>query len=434
MNNVLSIRSFLSTVFLLLLMGACSTDSEPSDNASQTVNEIDLVPDPALEPDPDALAEPSEPAVDNEPSTPTIDETTVITFGDVRTMELDGVVFSSLPEAEVNTSSPSVELGRLLFWDPILSGDMDTACASCHLPEFGYTDGRERSAGTSGQGTGPNRIPGQIGEVARNSQTVLNTVWNGINEFGVFDTDTAPMFWDSRTQSLASQAIEPIHSREEMRGDSFSDNEIDAEVVSRISALSEYQSLFEQVFGPDSINIDNVGQALADFQSTLVANNSPFDRWMRGDSAAMNQEQLNGMAEFADTGCAECHSGPMFSDYEVHVLGVPEADGLTEPDSGDGTFAFRTPTLRQLAFTGPYFHGGQESDLDDVIDFYDNPNNSDNPNVPTNQLDPDFRALPNINNNRRNAIEAFLGALNDASFDRSRPTSVPSGLPVGGAL
>lgn len=357
-----------------------------------------------------------------------------ITFGTVRTVEVEGVVFTSLPEAEVDTSVASVELGRLLFWDPILSGDMDTACATCHLPEFGYTDGRARSIGTTGQGTGPNRVPGEIGLVPRNAQTVLNTVWNGINEIGVFNKDTAPMFWDNRTQSLANQAIEPLHSREEMRGNNFTEAEIDLEIASRLSNIAEYRVLFEQAYGDSAINVETVGQALADFQSTLIANNSPFDRWMRGDANAMSDAQLNGMRLFADTGCAECHSGPMFSDYETHVLGVREANGLAEADNGNGNFAFRTPSLRQLEFTAPYFHGGQDNDLDDVIDFYDNPNNSENPNVANNQLDPDFRALPNINNNRSNAIEAFLGALNDGNFDQSRPNNVPSGLPVGGAL
>jgi cytochrome c peroxidase len=123
----------------------------------------------------------------------------------------------------------------------------------------------------------------------------------------------------------------------------------------------------------------------------------------------------------------------MFSDFEVHVLGVAEANGLTTPDTGNGDFAFRTPSLRQLAFTAPYFHGGQETNLRDAVDFYDN-NNSDNPNVANNQLDPDFRNIPNLNNNEINAIVAFLNSLSDGSFDRTRPASVPSGLNVGGSI
>jgi cytochrome c peroxidase len=357
-----------------------------------------------------------------------------ISIGDVQTIEIDNVVFTSLPEARVDTTSPTVELGRLLFWDPILSGDQDTACATCHLPEFGYADGRRRSVGTSGVGTGPDRIPGQLGEVSRNAQSVLNTLWNGINELGMFDQETAPMFWDRRTESLVAQALEPIRSREEMRGDNFSEAEIDAVVLERLSGIADYQVRFAEAFGSSTITLDTLARALSDFQSTLIANNAPFDRWMRGDSTAMTAQQLQGLEVFAETGCADCHSGPMFSDFETHVLGVPEAANLNTPDTGDGNFGFRTPTLRQLAFTAPYFHGGQDTDLDDVIDFYDNPGRSENPNVPTNQLDPDFRALPNLNGNEQNAIEAFLQSLSDDGFDRTRPESVPSGLPVGGSL
>lgn len=360
--------------------------------------------------------------------------TEIVDIGTIRTISVNGTVLSSLPQNPLNPPEASVALGRMLFWDPILSGNQDVACASCHLPEFGYTDGRRRSAGVGGVGSGPARSPGQIGQITRNSQSVVNTVWNGINEFGVFNPNTAPMFWDGRTTSLEAQAIEPILSREEMRGDNFTEAEILTEIINRINRVSEYQAMFETAYGSSQANIGNVAQALADFQRTLVANNTPFDRYPRGDTNAMSNAQTNGMQEFVEHDCAECHSGPMFSDFELHVLGVAEANGLNTPDTGNGNFAFRTPSLRQLAFTAPYFHGGQEVDLNDAIDFYDNNNNSDNPNVANNQLDPDFRNIPNLNNNEINAIEAFLSALNDGAFDRTRPDRVPSGLNVGGAI
>ncbi len=357
-----------------------------------------------------------------------------VAIGAIRTIQLNNVILSSLPESVASASAESVELGRLLFWDPVLSGDQDVACATCHLPEFGYADGRARSIGAGGVGAGPNRVAGVIGQVSRNAQSVLNTVWNGINELGMRDPSTAPMFWDARALSLANQAIEPIRSREEMRGANFTEDQIEDEILSRLNSNSEYQLRFEQAYGSPVVSMENIGQALADFQSTLIANNSPYDQYLRGDTSAMTNAQLNGMAEFTENGCAECHSGPMFSDFEIHVLGVAEAQGLATPDNGDGNFGFRTPSLRQLAFTAPYFHGGQENNLNDAIDFYDNNNNSNNPNVANNQLDPDFRNLPNLNNNEINAIEAFLEALNDDNFDRSRPAAVPSGLAVGGAI
>lgn len=358
----------------------------------------------------------------------------LVIVGQVRTIEFDNVILSSLPDSVASIDQERVELGRLLFWDPILSGDMDVACASCHLPQFGYGDGRARSIGVGGIGAGPSRAVGHTGIVPRNAPTVLNTAWNGITELGFFDPELAPMFWDVRTQSLAAQALEPIRSREEMRGDNFTIAEMEAEVVDRLSNNADYQARFQAIFGEDEVNLSMIGQILADFQTTLVANNAPFDRWMRGEANAMSAQQIEGMEEFVETGCAECHTGPLFSDFETHVLGVPEANGLDTPDNGDGDFGFRTPSLRQLAFTAPYFHGGQRGSLDDVIDFYDNPGPSENPNVPTNSLDADFRNLPNINGRRANLIEQFLNALNDPDFDRSRPESVPSGLPVGGLI
>jgi len=251
---------------------------------------------------------------------------------------------------------------------------------------------------------------------------------------GSFDPEMAPMFWDIRTQSLAQQALEPIRSGQEMRGDSFTIEQMEAEVVNRLNANSEYQARFQAAYGSNEITLAMLGIALSDFQTTLIANNAPFDRWMRGDNNAMSANQIQGMNEFVDTGCADCHSGPMFSDYQTHVLGVPEANGLDTPDSGDGNFGFRTPSLRQLVFTAPYFHGGQRNTLNNVIDFYDNPGRSENPNVPTNTLDEDFADLPNINGNRANRIEQFLNALSDHQFDMTRPESVPSGLPVGGSI
>ena len=96
----------------------------------------------------------------------------------------------------------------------MLSGEQDVACATCHLPEFGYADGRERSVGVGGVGAGPDRVIGQTGQVPHNSQSILNTVWNGINEFGVFDTNSAVMFWDGRTDSLINQAMHrSVHAK-----------------------------------------------------------------------------------------------------------------------------------------------------------------------------------------------------------------------------
>jgi len=122
----------------------------------------------------------------------------------------------------------------------------------------------------------------------------------------------------------------------------------------------------------------------------------------------------------------------MFSDFELHILGTPEAKGLLEPDSGDGNFAFRTPTLRQLDFTAPYLHGGQRETLQSVIEFYDEPSRSLNASVSTADLDSDFISLPETDGEVGDLLLEFLGALNDPAFDRTIPNQVPSGLVPGG--
>lgn len=356
----------------------------------------------------------------------------VVQVGDVHTLELQGRVISSLPQNPPMVESKQAELGRLLFWDPVLSGDRDVACATCHLPEHGYTDGQTQAIGVGGNGRGTARVAGHTGVLPRNSQTVLNTAWNGIGELGLFDPVTAPMFWDNRAEGLEAQAVEPIESTQEMKGELFSDDSIRVEIESRLNNIPAYRALFQDAFQITDIGIDNVAAALASFQRTLVANNSPFDQWMRGDDSALSERELSGMQEFVIAGCADCHSGPMFSDFEPHVLGVREGARVTEPDSGDGSFAFRTPTLRQLEFTAPYFHAGQFATLNRAIDFYDEPRNSENPNVPTSNLDKELLEVPEMDDGLGDLLRDFLETLNDGSFDRTIPTEVPSGLPPGG--
>lgn len=356
----------------------------------------------------------------------------VVTVGSVETIEIRGTVLTSLPKTRPEVDAQRAELGRLLFWDPILSGDRDIACATCHLPALAYSDGLKRSIGTGGAGRGTDRITNGVVPVPRNAQTLINVVWNGINEAGLFDPRQAPMFWDNRATGLREQAIEPLLSAQEMRGGGFTRQEILPELVSRLNNNDEYVQLFRQAYEMTGITDDLIADALATFQSTLIASNSAFDKWMRGDSDAMSDRQVSGMQEFVIAGCAECHSGPLFSDFELHVLGVQEAKGLAVADDGDGNFAFRTPTLRQLKFTAPYFHGGQFGRLSSAVNFYDDPDGSSNPLVPRSSLDEDFLAIPEMEDGRGAIIIEFLNALNDEDFDKQIPSAVPSGLPPGG--
>lgn len=369
---------------------------------------------------------------------------------DLSTEILDVPDVNELPNPN-DAGASMVELGRMLFWDPILSGGKEISCATCHHPSFGYADGRALSIGVNGVGLGPQRrhLSGEeLGFVKRNSPTILNTAFNGMNENGNFNSATAPMFWDNRTRSLELQALGPIESFEEMRGHAFSEEVALDSIVNRLRNNANYRNLFNTIFGNDHlIEADDIGTAIAAFERTILATNSPFDEFQAGNENAMTQQQLRGMDRFMQVGCDDCHSGPMFSDFELHVLGVPDHDLLETSDAGaNGTYAFRTPTLRNLPATGPYFHNGVARTLEETVRFYitarnfaNNNNNQGggqglnvNPNINRNDIDNDVRDLNNLNNNAIDDIVAFLEALNDTDFDRTIPTSVPSGLEVGG--
>jgi len=353
-------------------------------------------------------------------------------------------MFSALPRAITappdNLSNPAkLALGRLLFWDPILSGNKDVACATCHHPKFGYAERLDISIGVDGLGLGETRrfaSPGAIPFVKRNSQSLLNAAFNGIDSAGHYVPSKAPMFWDIRALSLEAQALEPIKAFEEMRGHAYPEDKALDSVVARLRAIAEYRGLFMKAFGSDqAANADNLGKALAAFQRSLVANNSPFDRYMRGDRNAMTRAQVRGMRRFERVGCANCHNGPMFSDYKPYVLSVPDNAKLSASDKGiNETYAFRTASLRNLAYTAPYMHSGVFRTLDDVLEFYDDiPRRPQNRNVRRGQLDPLLRRLDDVDDEASDVIE-FLNALNDGSFDKTIPPRVPSGLNPGGRI
>jgi len=351
---------------------------------------------------------------------------------------------SALPEdflspADNPTTTDKIELGRLLFYDPILSGSKDVACASCHHPEFGYAESLPLSIGVNGQGLGGQRkfnAKNDIPFTKRNSQTLLNTAFNGIDEDENYEPENAPMFWDLRAKGLEEQALMPIKSFEEMRGHGFEEEAIAIEIERRVKNISAYKKLFKNIFGENSITAANISKALASFQRSLLANNSRFDKYMRGDKSAMSAREIEGMQLFINIGCARCHNGPMLSDYKTHVLGVADNEQLGVSDSGfQRSYAFRTPSLRNLRFTRPYMHNGKIKELKEVMTFYEDLPGKEvpNKNVKKEQVDTLARMLK-LEFKDINTILEFLSTLNDDKYDRKIPASVPSGLPVGGKI
>ena len=363
-----------------------------------------------------------------------------------------------LSDNYASSHKPNEVLGRLLFWDPILSGNRDTACATCHHPDFAYTDGRELSRGTGASGLGPARIDtsgGMIPIVRRNSPTVLNTALNGVSNGGVGGGtgpglsrqntgERAPMFWDSRVRSLALQALEPIKAFEEMRGPEYPEEEILDVLATRLEEIPDYRLLFDEAFGAGStITANLIGEAIAAYEKTLIAINSPYDQFLAGNRSVFSAQQQRGLEAFERVGCGGCHGGLMFSDYDLHTEGVPEHPELAEADPGAGRFNFRTPTLRNIALTAPYMHNGTKQTLLDVMQFY-NQGQSENPNVANAGerenspvmvgLDSTFTTVLSMSDSEMEDIVVFMEALTDTNFDRSIPTSVPSGLTPGGSI
>jgi cytochrome c peroxidase len=331
---------------------------------------------------------------------------------------------SVIPEPADNPSTPAkVELGRLLFWDPILSGNRDVACATCHHPDLSYADGRALSVGVGGVGLGSNRKPGaKRHHTTRSSMTVLNSAFNGVSLASpTTSPEKAPMFWDNRASSLEEQALLPIQNLDEMRGEMFREEEILPEVVRRLERTPEYVDRFERAFGPGPITERNLARAIASFERTLVTRMSSFDRFMAGDDGALSHAAKRGLAAFVSDGCTRCHSGPMFSDFKLHRLNVPGAESDL---ADDGTPRMRTPSLRNVTRTAPYMRNGSLNTLAEVLDFYSD-------TIDT-SLDPD---LPDRFPQREVEIfEAFFESLSDGEVDRIVPSEVPSGLPPGGAL
>lgn len=216
-----------------------------------------------------------------------------------------------LPEVRAPIDNPTtdarVALGRMLFWDPILSGDENVACATCHDPEHAFADGRAQALGAD--------MGGQRAALLRNTPTVLDTAFNGLTRAdAVLSPETAPMFWDGRARSLEAQAEGPILAAAEMRGTGFGEAEIFPELVRRLARIDGYRQLFQAAYGSDDVDRQRITRALAAYERSLVTGPGSFDRFLAGDDSALDLPARRGLVTFLSAGCVSCHRGPMFSD------------------------------------------------------------------------------------------------------------------------
>ncbi|MBL0212247.1 MAG: cytochrome-c peroxidase [Holophagaceae bacterium] len=418
----------------------------------------------------------------------------------------DGLLRSKLEKAGVRAlqtpaqAPQKVALGKALMFDKILSGNMDISCATCHHPAAHTADALSVSIGTGGAGLGANRENGPGRNfIPRNAPEVFN---RGAGDFNV-------LFWDGRVSgtaqtglttpagpkllpglenALAAQAMFPVTSRDEMRG-SAGETRVDGQpnelaaladsdfsgiwngLMARLMAIPEYVRLFSAAYPavPQAQwGFQHASNAIGAFEASVWAMaDSPFDRYVAGDSTTLSAAQKRGAALFYGKAlCSECHSGPSMTDLKFHNLAMPQVGpgkGAESPlDFGRGRetglapdrFKFRTPPLRNVALTGPWTHAGGYASLKAVVRHHLNPRQSlqtyDPNQLPSrfasqvrnqdiiqagvfNTLDPIVAAPLALSEAEVGDLVEFLHSLTDpGALDQSGevPSSVPSGLPV----
>jgi len=278
-------------------------------------------------------------------------------------------------------SSLKIHLGKELYFDTRLSADGTVSCATCHNPALGWSDEGPTSKG----------IRGQFG--GRRAPPVSNAAYSPLQ------------FWDGRSPSLEDQAKGPIQNPIEM-------GNTHQAMIQTVDRIAGYIEEFRAVFGEGPITVDQVADAIAAFERTVVTTDSKFDRYARGDHQALTPLEKQGLEIFnGKAHCTSCHWGPYFSDGRFHNLGVPAKDPKN-PDTGRYAItknpldmgAFKTPTVRDAARRAPYLHDGSEKTLESLIDFYNRGGGQD-PN-----LDPLMVPL-GLTKLEKRALVAFIKAL-----------------------
>jgi cytochrome c peroxidase len=341
-------------------------------------------------------------------------------LGNIKSEHLGLPSFSAYQQEVPDASA--IALGRKLFFDRRLSRNKTMSCAMCHIPEQGFTSNElKRPIGVEGR------------NLKRNAPTLLNVIFN------------RRLFWDARESNLAQQVWSPLLAKNEMNNPSV------GHVLQQLHSDEEYLGMFMNTFG-EKANMMNVGQALAQYQQSLIGASSRFDQWYFGsDKNALNELEQQGFAVFMGKGaCQSCHSVgdnyALFTDHQLHNTGVGYEDSMRktpksiaiqlapgmsaevdkelinsvgekkENDLGlyevtlkpPDRWKYRTPSLRNVALTAPYMHNGEFSSLDEVIEFY---NVGGTPNALRSPL---IRPL-NFTTDEQVALREFLKSLTSSN-------------------
>lgn len=323
--------------------------------------------------------------------------------------------FAVLNIDDTINSKQKIDLGKQLFFDPILSKNNERSCASCHLPNKAFTDGKQKSLAMDFKGT-----------VGRNAPTIINAVFQ------------KSLFYDGRVSFLEHQVKDVISNPIELHG-SF-DN-----VIPILKQSAEYKKLFQEAFKgarDTSISTNTIATALAQYEKSIIGFNSRFDKYMRNEKVVFTKAEINGFNIFTGKGkCGTCHFPPLFSgvvppsfqDQEFEVIGVPNDVSGKILDADQGRYlatnidlhkhSFKTPTVRNIQLTAPYMHNGVYNTLEQVMDFY-NKGAGKNLTIPLENMTLPFDSL-NLSKKEISDVIAFMNALTDTTGLTNMPKSLP---------
>ncbi|MCT3671795.1 c-type cytochrome [Elizabethkingia anophelis] len=299
---------------------------------------------------------------------------------------------------------PEVVLGKKLFFDPKLSASSQISCSSCHNPELGWADRQEVALGND-------HLQGK-----RNTQSLFNIA------------ERESFFWDGRAKTLEEQLVGPISAHNEM-------NMKPEKLAAKLAKYTEYRKLFREVYQNDHITFDKIAKALATFQRTIRSQPSKLDKFIKGDYKALSDKEIYGMHVFrTKAGCMNCHYGKYMTDESFHNIGLTyykrEYEDLGRYNitkDPDDTGKFKTPSLRDLAYTAPWMHNGLMDDLYGIVNLYNSGMQMINPTQEEKKADPKFPVTDHLikplklNEKEIDALVAFLESISGSYYKMPRP-------------
>ena len=322
-----------------------------------------------------------------------------------------GGLKTALPKVRDGFSPQQIDLGRYLFFDPVLSADGTISCASCHDPDLGFTDGKATAHGIYNS------------KLNRSSPSLWNVAY--LKKF----------FWDGRASTLEEQMQGPLYAKDEM-------GTTPEQLVRTLNGIDNYNMLFAQAFPDrnlnDSIKLHEIYTSIAAFETSLISLNSRYDQYAHGYHKALNDKEIEGLNIFRSfvARCAECHTPPLFTNQQIAVIGSPEPVGSPFDPGAENPFndktrrgGFKVPSLRNIDRTSPYMHSGNFKNLRETVEFYTKGRGHA---VPENEeLFLHWHIWePNLTDRELDRLVDFLKTLTDESFKPKVPKNLPSGLEI----